>query len=248
MRVLLRATSAVLLLGLALPARADDQADLQKLLDQAIKAHGGADKLDKHQAAVMKLQGKFYGMGEGIPFEGEWKVQGLNQFRNEITVEVMGMKIPIVIVLDGDKGWVQAMGNTQDMDKDKIAESKEDLYAGWVTRLVPLKGKGFTLSALGEAKVGDRPAVGIKVVHAGRPDINLFFDKETHLLLKSERRAREEGKEFTQETLYQDYKPVEGVQQPHKAIIQRDGKKHVEAEVTEYKAVEKLEDSTFAKP
>lgn len=241
----------ILLFAAVGAGRADDQAEVRKVIDRAIKAQGGADKLARNQAVTMKMKGKFYGMSaDGVDYSGEFASQQPDRSRMEITVDVMGMEFKIVRVLNGNKGWTQMMGQTTALDKDAVAEMKEDLYAGRVSRLAGLLGKGFKLEPLGEVKVGERPAVGVKVSHKGHRDINLFFDKKTHLLLKSERPAKDpmSGQEFTQTTLHDGYKDVGGVKVAHKVTILRDGKKYVTGETTEINAQEKLDDSTFAKP
>jgi hypothetical protein len=103
---------------------------------------------------------------------------------------------------------------------------------------------------LAEKKVGDRPAVGVGVAHEGHKDIFLYFDKETGMLVKSERQAKDPmgGEEYKQETRYSNFKEVDGVKRPFKLSILRNGEKYIEAEVTEYETLNKLDDSTFAKP
>ena len=59
--------AVVLLFGGAM-ARADEQSDMLAVVEKAIKAQGGADELAKDQAGTVKMTGKFYGLGEGIPF------------------------------------------------------------------------------------------------------------------------------------------------------------------------------------
>jgi outer membrane lipoprotein-sorting protein len=227
--------------------RADGEADARKVIDRAIKAHGSADKLAQLKAHTFKLKGKYYGMSaDGTDYTGEWSIQAPDKFRMEIS----GQGFKFVNVVNGNKGWVQVMGNTQEMDKEALAESKETLYAGRVTNLVNLKEKGFTFAPLGEAKVGKRDAVGIRVSHKGHRDINLFFDKKTHMLLKSERRAKDTmgGGEFTGEEFYEEYKEVGGIQHAHKIRILRDGKKFVDGETTDFMVQDKLDDSLFDKP
>src|SRR5947199_8063195 len=132
-----------------------------------------------------------------------------------------------------------------------MAEAREELYAAGVETLVPLTGKEFKLTPLGEVKVGARPAVGVRVSHEGRRDINLFFDKEKYHLLKVERTVKDfmaGGQEVRQETAYGDYKDVEGIATAHKFDIKRDGKDYVDGEMTEVKLHEKLDDSLFTKP
>jgi hypothetical protein len=248
MRRILCITPLLLFAG---AVRADDQAEMRKVIDGAIKAQGGADKLAKFKAVTLKMKGKFYGMSaDGFDYSGEFATQEPDKSRMEITMDIMGTEVKVVRVVNGNKGWMQVMDKTTALDKDALAEAKEDLYAGQVSRLVALRGKGFKLETVGEMKVGDRPAIGVKVSHKGRRDINLFFDKKTSLLLKAERPAKDpmSGQEFTQTTLYDGYKETDGIKTAHKVTILRDGKKYVTGETTEIKAQEKLEDSTFAKP
>ncbi len=240
--------AAVALLG-AGPARADDA---KALVDKAIKAVGGAEKLAKYKAETYKGKGKFYGMGEGIDFTGEWAMQLPDRMRVKIDVDANGMQLAIVRVANGDKVWMSFNGTTTEVDdKDEIAETRDGLHHNWVASLLPLKDKAFTLALVGEEKVGDRPAVGVKASHKGRRDINLFFDKEKGLLLKTVTVAKGRdtgGKEVTQETLYSDYKEEDGIKRPRKVVINRDGKVYIESEMTELKPHEKLDDATFAKP
>lgn len=223
---------------------ADDQASARAVIDKAIKAAGGEKNLAKFNAHTWKEKGTYHGMGEGVPYTGKYAVQWPGQFRMEI-------ENVFIIVLDGDKGWISAQGTTKEMDKDQLAEQKEGLYAGWVTTLLPLKDKAFTLAPLGESRVENRPAVGIRVSRKDHRDVNLFFDKESGLLLKTERRARAEeqgGKEVTQEVYLQDYQKIEGANIPKKIVIKRDGKPFVEAENQDLKIADKLDKSVFAKP
>jgi hypothetical protein len=230
---------------------ADAEADARKVIDQAIKAHGGTENLAKQKAVTFKLKGKYYGMSdEGVDYKGEWSIQTPDKRRMEIDVEVMGQTFKIVRIVNGNKGWVRMMDTTQEMDKEMLAESKEEMHAGRVTNLAGLKDKGFTFALLGEVKVDKRDAVGIRVSHKGHRDLNLFFDRKTHLLLKSERRVKDTmgGGEFTAEEFFDDYKEVSGIQHAHKIRILRDGKKFVEGETTEFTLKDKIDDSVFDKP
>lgn len=90
----------------------------------------------------------------------------------------------------------------------------------------------------------------MNVTREGRRPINLFFDKETFHLVRTETRVKDEttSQEVTEESTFSEYKLIEGAQQPLKITIKRNDKPHADVEVTEFKYVEKLEDSVFAKP
>jgi hypothetical protein len=52
-------------------------------------------------------------------------------------------------------------------------------------------------------------------------------------------------KEVAQEQFPRDYKDQAGTKYPSKSLVNQDGKKFMEIEVTEYKGLEKLDDSVF---
>ncbi len=225
--------------------RADD-ADAKAVVEKAIKAHGGTEVLNKFPAVSLKTRGKFYGMGVAADYTAEAHYQVPERQR----VEVQSGDFKFIQVINGDKGWVVVGGETRALNKEQLDVAREELYAAFVSRLAPLTGAGFKLSFLGNVKVGDREAVGVRVEHKGHGDVSLFFDKDSGLLLKTERRGKDlmGGGEYTGEALYGDYKKVDGMQVAYKVTIKRDGKLYVESETTEVKPAEKLDDSVFAKP
>jgi hypothetical protein len=234
-------------------AHGDAKADARAIIDKAIEARGGAAKLGEMKATTFKIKGKYYGMGAGIDYTGEYAIQPPDRFRVQMEIDANGTKFVFIEILDGDKGY-RKVGDmaTTELDKEQLAEAIENAYAGRVEALVPLiKDKGFELSPLGEVKVEDRAAVGVRVSHKGHRDINLFFDKTTGLLVKSERTVKDlmmGGKEFAQEELPSDYKDVGGVKHPMKIVIKRDGKDFVDGELSDFEVQDKLDASVFAKP
>ncbi len=239
-----------LVCGVAVPARADEAADVKAVITKAIKAAGGEENLKKFKAAIWKGKGKVYIMGNAADFSGEWYVQPPKQLKTQYEIDINGMKFTITRALNGDKGWESTMGNVQDLEGDRLAETQEERHSGWVTTLLPLiTDPAFKLSTLGESKVDSRPALGVKVTHAGHNDIDLYFDKDKGLLLKTQRKAKDmAGQEVDQETFFSDYKAIGGIQRPKKITIKRDGNDFIELEMTEFKPQDKLDEKIFDKP
>jgi hypothetical protein len=236
--------------GLLLPvaAFADDSA-AQAVLTKALEAQGGAAKLAKLQAATAKIKGTFHGMGAALDFTGEYASQGADRYKVDIEIEVAGQKLRFVQVLSGNEGWYRYGDDTEAMDPEALAEAKEEAYAEWVSSLIPLKDKQFTLSPLGELAIEQRQTVGVKVASEGHRDVDLYFDKETGLLAKIVTQATDDGGQLvSEETLPSEYREFNGIKQPTKYSVKRDGKLYMETEVTEIQLVEKLDDSVFAKP
>src|SRR5262249_17540947 len=151
---------------------------------------------------------------------------------------------------NGDKGWVKLNDNLDELDQDALKEEKDLLYVNSLTMIGPLADKELSFAPLGESKVNDKPAVGVKVSSKGHRDVNLYFDKDNGLLVKMEVRVKDmmSGQELAQEVLYSDYKEIEGIKRPMKSTIKRDGKVFVEVTWSDYKILEKLDDKTFEKP
>jgi hypothetical protein len=237
-------------LGAVIGARAEDKTEAKAVVEKGIKALGGEEKLAKYKAATWKGKGKINFGGTEIEWTGDFSAQLPKQMKAVIEIDFNGMKVPFVRVLNGDKGWLVQMGNADDMTEEQLADAKEENYSNWITTLLPLRDPAFNLAPLGEVKVGDRPAVGIKVSHKDHKDISLFFDKEKGHVVKSQRRLKDlmTGQEVDQETFYLDYKNNDGIMRSMKFTSKRDGKDFLEAQTTEFKAMEKLDDSVFGKP
>jgi hypothetical protein len=114
---------------------------------------------------------------------------------------------------------------------------------------VRLKEKGYKVDAAGAEKVGDKPAVGIKVTALDGKDVTLFFDKESCLPVKLVATvAGMMGGEFTQETTFSNYKKFGDIKKATKIESKRNGEKFQELEITEVKVLEKVNPKTFDEP
>ena len=225
--------------------RAADAPDAKAIVEKAIKAVGGTEKLKKHAAATWNEAGKYYGMGDGIDYEAKYSIHWPDRFR----LEISGV---FTIVFTKDKGWVNsANSGTSEIPADELAEQQARQRAAWITTRLPLTDKDLKWTATGETKIDDRAALGVTASQAGQRDVAMFFDKETGLLTKSEFtvKSREHGNmEVKQETIYNAYKEIEGIKTATKFTTKRDGKLFVEGERSEIKLAEKLDDGVFGKP
>ncbi len=119
-----------------------------------------------------------------------------------------------------------------------------------VMRLAPLlSDKRFRLTLQADEKVGDRAAAVVLVSALGRKDVRLFFDRTSSLLIKTEHVVGEgAGKELKQEVFYGDYRDVGGYVRPLKMAAYRDGKKILDAELTDIRYLDRVEDDFFEGP
>jgi hypothetical protein len=228
---------------------ASAQDDAKSILEKAVKAHGGAEKLSQIKAQQAKSKGRLELLG-GLDFTQESTFQYPTKFKEAMHLSVMGNMVDVVTVFNGKDGWISAMGQTMPLEGDQMEAVKEAMDMLTLARLAFLGGKDYELAGLGESKINDRPCVGVKISRMGKKDVNLYFDKETNLLTKLEHRVKDPmaGMEVNEERFISEYQEMDGMKVAKKASIHRDGKKFMDIEILEVKFLDKVEDGAFEKP
>jgi outer membrane lipoprotein-sorting protein len=231
-------------------AQAQD-VDLKAVLRKAIEAHGGEKNLAKVKGATSKFKGTMEIANMKADLTGETAFQKPDKLRNTITLNVNNMNIDVITVYDGKKMWVNSQGKTAEINDEKILnEVKESLQIEGAGSLSDFLKAPYELNALGEAKVKGKDAIGIRVSKKGQKDFSMFFDKKTHLIVKTETRSFDAAskQEVTQEKFILSYQAKEGIQFAKRLEVVNDGKLFMDLEITDVAISEKIDDSTFAKP
>lgn len=238
-----------LLLLAADRGRADDEPKL--IIERAIKAAGGEDKLAKLKSARVKQKGTMNLSGQDVAVTMETVYVMPLKYKSQMQVTLNGVQFDAVQGFDGDKGWITAMGKTSDLPAAALQALKDEAYVAEVEMLVPLlKDKAYTLASLDEIKVNGKAAEGVKVSAKGRKDIQMYFDKASSMQVRTIRLGLDPTtmKEAKYEITYSDSKELAGVKHPTKAVLLIDGKKFMETEVTDLKPLDRVDDKEFAKP
>jgi hypothetical protein len=238
----------LILLAAGAHARAQDTA--RAIVEKAVRAHGGLERLSRIRADQVQVKGNLFVEDRETPFAGETTVQLPGQFKNVLHLTTPKGLVTLVQIVNGDKVLVTIDGQPQKVDAPAMADIRETLQVTRATRLVPLlTDRSYELTTLPEIKVNDRPALGVRITARGRRELRLFFDRDTSLLVKSEHTTDAgEGKEVRQEIYYGDFRDLGGYRRPAKLIALRDGKKVMEAELTDVKYFDKIDDAEFTRP
>jgi hypothetical protein len=244
---------ATILCLLVFPASvvfAQDKA--RAIVERAIQAQGGETNVAKLRTMRIKVEGTAAlvpGQPE-LPFTMEDVWQMPHRYKTSSTFQFQDQKLAQTQVIDGDKGWIQANGQTQVMPKEAVDEMKEQKHAEDLDRLAFLTETGIEISTLDPIEVDGKPALGVLVKPKGHREVRLYFDKTSGLLVKREQRLLDpsSGKEVLQEVIFSDYQEKDGLKHYRKIIAFRDRKKAIDAKVTEITFFDKLDEKVFAKP
>lgn len=251
MKLFFKAASIVALVSMMTTlGRAAGDAESEAVVDKAIKAMGGAEKLGAIKAATWKSKGKITVGGGDNEFTAQSTFHGLDHYRSEFEGDFGGNTIKGVTVLAGDKGWRKFGDMGMPLDKAGVANEKRTVYLQVVPSiLVPLKGKEFKIALAGTEQVAGKPAVALKVTGPDGKDFKLYFDKESGLPVKQVASVIGfMGEEFEQESSYSKFKDFGGVQRATHVEVKRDGETFIIVDVTEYRTLEKVDAKTFTEP
>lgn len=238
------------ILALAVMASKAECQTPAEVLKKAIEAEGGAEALKKYPAGKSSGKGTIEVMGMSLPFTSDSTFEFPDKFRNVITLDAMGMKLPVTQICNGEKIKMTFNGMAVPLPDNVKDELKELPYVEQVTQLVSLLDeKKFKLDTIEKpAAVDGEEVYGVLVQSKGHKDIKLFISKKTNLVLGIERKTISPdggGGEITEFTKVSGYKKVDGIQHATKMEVLHDGKKYLTSEETEFKHLEKAEASDF---
>jgi hypothetical protein len=210
---------------------------LRVLIDKVLAAHGGEDRLNKLRFTMTVKHSN----GE----TQHYFVQPPRNFRWETTHRDRTSKRIVILFPDGRRWWTKEPNGDA---KEFIPSGIEPPVEYWhdnvkffgPRQVLRLKDADHKVALLDEeAKIGGRPAVGVEVTgphFKGR----MYFDGETHLLVKRTADAYYRSQGFV---TYIDYKKFDGI-----PIARKEHDGYFEPEVTDFRAVEKFDARLFEQP
>ncbi len=216
-----------LMAGLMILATGEVRAEENPLaiIERAREARGGEAKLAQMETVGMKIKGSIFVGQTEIPFTAEVLSQSPGQYKHVMHFTIGGETRTQVQVYDGEKAWIRVGDQLVPLDDDLRAALLKGRYAERVAGLTILKKKGYQLSFEETSTVRDKEAYVVKVASAARPDVRLFFDKATGLLVKTEHRQLDPQKtvqgnkeEVLQETFYSEYRVPDTIESDLKTL------------------------------
>ena len=238
--------------ALVLPARADDD-DARKVIEKAVKAHGGEAALKKHPAAEFKGEGTATLFGLSCKYTTTTSYALPDKVRVTFDTTLADTKSSSVVVVNGDK-VKQTLNGAPAPAGDAVKAAAATTAFKQLPAIqeaclyYPLLDKDkFTLKAEKEEMVDGKPAAVVTVTRKGLKDIRMFFDKESGLLVRYIRKGLDfDGKEVDEEVSVGEYKEFGGVQISTAHKVKHNGKEMMTLKVTDVKLLDKADPKLFS--
>ena len=199
---------ALVLLCVAAPLHAQDAA---KILNQYVKASGGARALSKIQ--TITLEGTVAAQNGAKPGAYTFDIKLPNRYYSEMVM--------------GDQSWIESFNGKSAWHQNSAGEIStlvgpeglqlEAAARYYNSRLLNPKKNKLVITYVGAAQVRGKDASQLQVTMPSGAKWQVFFDAQSHLIVKESAPVGGQN----QEILYDDYRAENGVQLPHKIELHR---------------------------
>jgi len=157
--------------------------------------------------------------------------------RQEVNAGLMNQ----VIIYNGSQGIMKASGQEINITGQELEKLK---YEATLSLLLKYDEFGIKLKLTGTPIVDGKDSYQVEMIFPGGTKWIQYYDKETGLKLKEEKNVTTPQGTFTQETLFSDYREVEGLKFPFK-IVQKMGAQSLQFEVSSIKINAGIDDGKF---
>jgi hypothetical protein len=225
------------------PATPESLEQGKALLAAAAKSAGG-DTLAGIKTVDVAAQGKLYQQAGNADVGLHLQVSYPDHMRLE-------MKLPnadLTQGFDGAVGWLQYPGGVSEVAPDALSEFRRSiLLTGGIGILNAASGGAIEVQYLGEEEVQGKKTIAA-LWRGPSGAVRLLFDADTHLLYAA--RFISASRQGAAETLqvWDDYRPVDGIQFPFHTVTYQDGVRHSEIFVQQVRFNQPMDASLFAKP
>jgi outer membrane lipoprotein-sorting protein len=186
-----------------------------EIIEKHLQAIGGKDKLKAVQS--QRITGKMT-MGQGMEAPFTMEMSRPNKMRMEFTIQGMTG----VQAYDGKTAWavMPFMGKTEPEAMPAEETKKMEEQADMDGLLLDYKEHGRTVEYVGKEDLEGTPVHKLKVTQKSGDIAYVYIDAEQYMQLKQTSKSTLRGQEIEADTIFGDFKKVDGLVIPH-SIEQR---------------------------
>lgn len=216
-----------------------------EIITKVLNARGGADKI---KAIKSERVSGTVGFAPGL--DGPFVVELKRPRKMHMEISVEGQKI--VRIYDGKaNGWVinpfAENKGVQPMPAEDVKDIADE--ADFDGPFVDYKSKGNQIEFVAKEKFDDKPVYRLKLTTKGGEVRYYVFDASTYLLLKWEGTRKADNQDIPWETLFSDYREVNGIKYAFRIDAGSPGTNIKQTLTTEKIEIDpEIDDARFGKP
>jgi len=216
--------------------------EASQIVEKMIEASGGRKLLESIQDTT--LTGDMELTQQGLSGTVTFYHKEPDKMRQDI--EIMGMLI--TNATDGEIVWAinPQTGGVEEQHEERGSYFKKVAFQFGNSIILHPEKYGVTYSSKGKEKIENKEYLVIEQKFSDGYSTTMYVDSDTHLVYKTRQKSLGDfGNEIDQESIFEDYREVDGIMMPHMMTIFRGGEEFGGFAVTELKLNSGLEDSLF---
>jgi predicted Zn-dependent peptidase/outer membrane lipoprotein-sorting protein len=221
-----------------------DVAKAKEIVAAAVEAHGGIEKLKAVKSVVADMQTAVHTpMGQM-----DTKVVLYQVYPGKMRQNIVTPQGEISILFDGKAAYaVSAMG-VQPLPPEMTTSLNDAIFRDTVPLLIHLTQDGSPVQYSGTEEVDGKPAAVLLVKQPSGEMVKVFISEETHYVIKLAFRETEQGATMDKETMFSDFRDVEGVKLAFHVVQNVNGQLYTDNRIKSAKLNTELEESLFEVP
>lgn len=210
---------------------------VDEILDKSIEASGGVKAFENVKTTYSVIKMEVMGM------EMKMKLYTKAPDKSRVEQSVMGQEI--VVVFDGEKGWMNnpMAGGVTEVPVDQIDQIKRQNSSNSSNLWDWRKREGVTIEKIGKVRLDGASVYHLKVTEKDGTESNIYLDANTYLMTKLTMPSEAGDVEIK----FLDYKDYDGFKMASRFVTEAMGMEVI-ATMEEYKINIPVDDSLFAKP
>ena len=214
-------------------ATAADIAKAKEILAAAVEAHGGIERLQAVKNIVVK--GKIAANTPNGPMqiEGTFSYLYPDKFRQDMHLPEGGAMSQI---FDGESAFMKGQMGVQPLPPEMVNTYRDSVFRETIWLLTNLTLNDVPMQYAGTEEVNGDMAEVAAVLLVTQPSgelLRIFIGEETHYVVKMSFRETSQGVTANRETVFDDYRDVDGIHISHHIVQKVDGELFAEIWVSD---------------
>lgn len=221
-----------------------DIAKAKEIVAAAVAAHGGIERLKAVKNVVADMQVTIHTPMGAM----DMKVVLHQVYPDKMRQDINTPQGETSIVFDGEAAFAMSQMGTQPLPPEMTTSLKNAIFRDTVPLLVHLTQNDVPVQYAGTEEVDGKPASVLLAKQPSGEMLKVSISEDTHYVVKLAFRETEQGVTMERETMFSDFRDVEGVKFAFHVVQNVNGELYTNNRVNSVKLNTELDESLFEVP
>ena len=217
-----------------------DLALAKEILAAVVNAHGGWEKIKDVTSVVSKGQAKIAQMG-GL----EMGIKVYSLYPDKLRQDMITPQGDMSVLFNGESAFMDSPMGSQPLPPEMVVSLKDSTFRDVIPLLQNLTNNDIPIQYSGTEELDENVVSVLLLTQPSGESLKIYVSNETNLILKYAFQETEMGTSMDKETIFSDYRDVDGIQIAFNVIQHVNGELYTESRLTSVEINSELDESLF---